>query len=66
MDIKCKLDAETKVTKQFRNPRAQGYSVLSKARVPRGFLNHLVTVGRGVTYYGFNYGNLFKVRALKV
>ena len=46
-----KLDAETKVTKRFRNPRAPGCSVLSEARAllrARGFLNRLVTVGRGV------------------
>ena len=48
---KYKLDAETKVTKRFRNPRAQGCSVPSEARAllrARGFLNRLVTVGRGV------------------
>jgi len=48
---KYKLDAETKVTKRFRNPRAWGCSVPSEARVllrARGFLNRLVTVGRGV------------------
>ena len=46
-----KLDAETKVTKRFRNPRARGCSVPSEARAllrARGFLNRLVTVGRGV------------------
>ena len=46
-----KLDAETKVTKRFRNPRARGCSVLSEPRAllqARGFLNRLVTVGRGV------------------
>ena len=46
-----KLDAETKVTKWFRNPRARGCSVPSEARAllrARGFLNRLVTVGRGV------------------
>ena len=44
------LDAETKVTKRFRNPRARGCNVLSKARAllrAQGFLNHLVTVGQG-------------------
>ena len=46
-----KLDAETKVTKRFRNPRARGCSVPSEARAllrAHGFLNRLVTVGRGV------------------
>ena len=45
---KYKLDAETKVTKRFRNPRARGCSVLSEARAllrARGFLNRLITVG---------------------
>ena len=49
--IKYKLDAETKVTKRFRNPRARGCSVLSEVRAllrARGFLNRLLTVGRGV------------------
>ena len=43
-----KLDAETKVTKRFRNPRARGCSVPSEARAllrARGFLNRLVAVG---------------------
>ena len=47
----CKLDAETKVTKRFRNPRTRGYSVLSETKAllrARGFLNRLVTVGRGI------------------
>ena len=38
---KYKLDAETKVTKRFRNPRARGCSVPSEARAllrARGFL----------------------------
>ena len=46
-----KLDAETKVTKRFRNPRARGCSVPSEARAllrAHGFLNRLVTVGQGV------------------
>ena len=45
------LDAETKVTKRFSNPRAQGYSVPNEARVllkAHGFLNRLVTVGQGI------------------
>ena len=45
---KYKLDAETKVTKRFRNPRARGCSVLSEAKAllrAQGFLNRLVTVG---------------------
>ena len=46
-----KLAAETKVTKQFRNPRARGCSSLSEVRVllrARGYLNLLATVGLGV------------------
>ena len=46
-----KLDAETKVTKRFRNPRARSCSVLSEARVLLRvweFLNHLITVDRGI------------------
>ena len=46
-----KLDAETKVTKRFRNPRARGCSIPSKVRAllrAHGFLNRLVTIGHRV------------------
>ena len=56
------VDVEIKVIKRFRNPRAQGCSVPSTARVLlriQGFLNHLVTIGQGaLTDLEFKHGNL--------
>ena len=45
---KDKLDAETKVNKRFKNPRARDCSVSSKTKPllrDQGLLNRLVTVG---------------------
>ena len=61
ISYKYKLDAETTVNKQFRNPRTRDYSVSGKAKpLLRASKSLSYRSLRHPTYLEFNYGNLFK------